>query len=196
MSDCANVEMRELLPELVHDRLDATARARVAAHLPTCSDCRAELELLQAARAALQPIMPLDKRAIVAALPQPKSRPALQPLATRQVWRIAAAITVIALGGLSINTVRQMGGPDMVLIDSARSTDTAGAQAGAVVAIADTPAAASRNGGMTAGFGVMDLADEDLEALIGELDKLEAAPRVDPDANRFGRMVAGTTGGD
>jgi hypothetical protein len=138
----------------------------------------------------------LDKRAIVAALPQPRGRQTVRPVATRQVWRIAAAIGVMALGGLSITTVRQMGGPNVMLVDSARSSDTAAAQPTAVVAIADTPVATSRNGGMTAGVGVIDLADEDLEVLIGELDKLEAAPRVDPDANRFGRMVAGTTGGN
>lgn len=195
MSDCANVEMRELLPELVHDRLDAATHARVTAHLAACSECRAELELLQTARQALRPIMPLDKRAIVAALPLPKSRQTAHTLGSRRVWRIAAAVTVIALGGVSLNTVRQLGGPDMALVDSARNSgDTGAAQPESVLAIADTPVAtpAQPDG---AGL-VIDLADEDLEALIGELDKLEAAPRVDPDANRFGRMVAGITGGD
>jgi hypothetical protein len=118
-------------------------------------------------------------------------------MATRRVWRIAAAVTVIALGGLSLNSVRQLGGPDMALVDSARDGgDTGAVQPESVVAIADTPVAAAGQAGAMAGVGVIDLADEDLEALIGELDKLEAAPRVDPDANRFGRMVAGTTGGD
>lgn len=196
MSDCANVEMRELLPELVHDRLDAATHARVTAHLTTCSECRAELELLQTARQALRPIMPLDKRAIVAALPRPVSRQAPMSGARARTWRMAAAITVIALGGLSVNTVRQLGGPDVVLVDSAGSGgDTGAVRPESVVAIADTPVAASGQAGAMAGVGVIDLADEDLEALIGELDKLEAAPRVDPDANRFGRMVAGTTGG-
>jgi anti-sigma factor RsiW len=195
MSDCANVEMRELLPELVHDRLDAATHARVTAHLAACSECQAELELLQTARQALRPIMPLDKRAIVAALPLPRNRQATRPLASRRVWRIAAAITVIALGGVSFTTMRQLGGPDMALVDSARNSgDTGAAQPESVLAIADTPVAAPEQAGV-AGV-VIDLADEDLETLIGELDKLEAAPRVDPDANRFGRMVAGITGGD
>ena len=195
MSDCANVEMRELLPELVHDRLDAATHARVTAHLAACSECRAELELLQTARQALRPILPVDKRAIVAALPHPRRDHVTRPVGTRRVWQIAAAITVIALGGLSLTTVRQLGGPDVALIDSARNGGDTGAQPESVVAVVDTPVAAPGQAGI-ADVGVTDLADEDLEALIGELDKLEAAPRVDPDANRFGRMVAGTTGGD
>lgn len=195
MSDCANVEMRELLPELVHDQLDAATHARVTAHLAACSECRAELELLQTARQALRPIMPLDKRAIVAALPLPGNRQAARPLASRRGWQIAAAITVIVLGGVSFNTVRWVGGPEMALVDSARNSgDTGAARAESVLAIADTPVATPDRAG-AAGV-VIDLADEDLETLIGELDKLEAAPRADPDANRFGRMVAGITGGD
>ena len=46
MSDCANVEIRELLPEYLHDRLGAPQRALVEAHLSDCEDCSAELGTL------------------------------------------------------------------------------------------------------------------------------------------------------
>jgi hypothetical protein len=48
---------------------------------------------------------------------------------------------------------------------------------------------------LTAGGGVGDLADEDLEALIGALDRMEAAPHAEPDAGGFARIVSGATGG-
>ena len=39
MFDCANVEMRELLPDLVAGTLDAATRARVERHHATCAEC-------------------------------------------------------------------------------------------------------------------------------------------------------------
>ena len=42
MNDCPNAEMRDLLPDLLHERLDASPRAVVSAHVGACEDCRAE----------------------------------------------------------------------------------------------------------------------------------------------------------
>ena len=196
MSDCTNVEMRESLPELLHGQLSGAARAQLEAHLASCSDCRAELELLQTARASIAAMAPgaIDTRAIVAALPRPRARWAPAAVQSRSAWRIAAAVTVIALGGLSLNVVRQYSdGRVFAVSDSTRDGAPAPDD---LVASADTPVTGTGRPGVTGGVGVTDLADEDLEALIGALDQLEAAPHVDPEANRFSRMVGGTIGGD
>lgn len=192
MSDCTNIEMREWLPELLHGRLDAGARAGVERHLESCGECRAEYELLLSARASLQSLMPVDKRAILAALPRAGARQAAPALHARSVWRVAAAVAVLVLGGLSFNAVRES--PDGRVTAVGDSTGP-GVDTGDVVAIADTPIAGSR-GSLPGEPGFPDLADDDLEALIGALDQLEAAPHVDPEAYRFSRMVGGTTGGD
>src|SRR4029078_419075 len=47
MNDCLNAEMRDLLPDLLHDRLAADVRAAVTAHVSACIDCREELEVLR-----------------------------------------------------------------------------------------------------------------------------------------------------
>ena len=193
MSDCTNIEMREWLPELLHRRLDATARTRVESHLESCGECRAEYELLQSARASLQPLLPVDTRAIIAALPRAGTRQAVPAYHARNVWRVAAAVAVIVLGGLSFNAVRQSTENRVAAVGD--STGPGVIDTGDVVAIADTPISGGR-GPLTGEPGFVDLADDDLEALIGALDQLEAAPHVDPEANRFSRMVGSTTGGD
>lgn len=190
MSDCTNVEMRELLPDLVSGRISAVDKARVSTHVEECSDCKAELELLSSVRSAVEEMAPAypSTSEIVAALPRPQKIRKLPVKAPHRAWRVAAAVTAIALGGVSLTVLRQYaGGPG---IDSARVRDT-----GALVAIADSPTAADV-ARLTAGLGTMDLADEDLEALIGALDRIEAAPTEDPESNRLGRMVASATGGD
>src|SRR5688500_12481254 len=118
MFDCANVEMRELLPELAAGSLDAAARARVEAHVATCAECASELETVRAIRAAFASTPAVDTHRIVAALPKP---PAVAPSRRRQMarrrwmdWRVAAALTMVTVGGLSVavSQRRQPGGPD------------------------------------------------------------------------------------
>src|SRR5215831_11581208 len=110
MSDCPNAEIRDLLPDLLHDRLDARTRARVVAHVDGCEDCRSELELLRSMRNALDHDTPrVDVTRIVAALPAPSSvRPAQRRHGWRVLndWRIAAAVTFIVAGATSLVVMR------------------------------------------------------------------------------------------
>src|SRR5262245_54070345 len=100
MSDCTNAEIRDRLPDLIHDRLDASERTAVMAHVAQCAECRAEVDVLRAARAMFETRAPrVDVGRIVGALPSPRAS-AGRPTRRRAIdWRIAAAITVLAVGG-------------------------------------------------------------------------------------------------
>src|SRR5215467_3442013 len=106
MSDCPNAEVRDLLPDLLHDRLDAHTRARVVAHVDGCADCRSELELLRSLRGSLDRATPrVDVNRIVAVLPAAASvGPAQRRRGVRVLndWRIAAAVTFIVAGATSL----------------------------------------------------------------------------------------------
>src|SRR5438094_696228 len=103
MTDCPNADIRDQLADLLHDRLDASARAAVMAHVDVCADCRGELELLR----SLHHLMiartpPVNVGRIVAAL-------STRPIARRRGvnWRLAAAVTVLAVGGTSLAIVNR-----------------------------------------------------------------------------------------
>ena len=107
MFDCANVEMRELLPELVAGTLDARTRAGVEAHVAGCAECASELETLRLVRASFAGAPVVDASRIVASLPKPPAKASQPAAATPRVarwmdWRIAAALTMITVGGLSV----------------------------------------------------------------------------------------------
>ena len=51
MVDCPRDDIRDLLPDLVHDQLEPAERVRVEQHLVDCELCAAELELLRSLRA-------------------------------------------------------------------------------------------------------------------------------------------------
>lgn len=107
MRDCADVTMRERLPDLIQDRLPVALRAEVHAHLNTCADCRAELTILQRVRAtAVAP--PVDTARIVAALPSYRAAAPWRRMARSPVLRVAAAIVLVA-GGALLLTDRQPG---------------------------------------------------------------------------------------
>src|ERR1041384_4827573 len=103
MSDCPNAEIRDLLPDLLHERLDAPTRARVLAHVNGCADCRSELELLRSLRASIERSAPaVDVDRIAAALPKPGTTRVVHRRRTYVGWRIAAAATFLVAGGTSL----------------------------------------------------------------------------------------------
>jgi hypothetical protein len=78
MNDCSNANIRDQLPDLLHDRLSVSVRAAVMAHVDGCMDCRDELELLRGVRGALVAQTPrVDIAYVVGALPKAPTRPAV-----------------------------------------------------------------------------------------------------------------------
>lgn len=205
MSDCANVEMRERLPELLHGTLPDALRRDTEAHVASCADCAAELELLHEVRQMLdaRPAPRIDTAAIVAALPRPSARPissapSRRSMVPSSVWRMAATVTLLALGSLSLPGVRRIFGAgtpaDSLVVDTSVTPQVA-VLPETTGAVTPAPAVTSpRRASLTAGGGVTDLADEDLEALIGALDRLEATPGAEPEANPMARIITTGTG--
>jgi len=87
MNDCQNAEMRDQLPDLLHERLAATERAVVMAHLDGCVDCRDELALLRVAHGTLIKATPrIDLNFIVEALPKTAPRTRTLSVSRRPMW--------------------------------------------------------------------------------------------------------------
>jgi hypothetical protein len=184
MSDCPNVEIRELLPEYLHDRLTASDRARVEAHLASCEECTAELATLRAVRQAYAHVPAIDSAPILRALPRPSRKVTARGSSRRfKAWRIAAAISFISLGGTSLIIARSFfdtestGRPS----DSAEHVVRISEGADSMVLSPGQPAPGRARPSISFGGGVSDLATEDLEKLLGAIESLEAAPPVEPD---------------
>lgn len=157
MRDCANGELRDLLPDWVHGRLDADHARTMASHVATCDDCAEEVALLRDLAASLTAAAPrVHVAAIVAALPKPpraRLRPVQLQWYQRTQLRAAAVLLVMA------------GATTMAVFNRSPNTSS------------DMPAPAA------IGFagGVSDLSDRDLQSLLTEMDKLEATPTAEPE---------------
>jgi anti-sigma factor RsiW len=204
MNDCLNADIRDQLPDLLHDRLDASERAAVMAHVDACVDCRAELELLRGIHGMLVSQAPgVDVDAVVRALPARVAQP-IRVAPRRRVWtdwRIAAAVTVLAVGGGSFAVIRQ--GEVPTAADSGfasasstghtgqAATDTSapqGARAAADGAVRsanssqqNTAASADDRNGLGTTAHLADLNERQLQALLDQIDQLQAVPITDPE---------------
>ena len=130
MTECDNAEIRDVLPDYVAETLSAAQMSRISMHVAECGACQAEVALLRVARASRPQAVHIDVDAIVARLGKPAQATALSvpsgvrvavaapsavqvPSMTqrakrsrRNVWQFAAALAVIAIGGLSVVVAR------------------------------------------------------------------------------------------
>lgn len=175
MSECSTPTMRDLLPEYLHQRLDPAERQAVDAHLADCDECRLELAMLTSVRQAMQQRTPaIDTAAIVRALPRPARRRTARPL----MLQLAAALSFISIGGVSLVVARSFYDQrtGTVIEDTARTNTRLDSVPGG-----GTPVVAAGRPGLTVGGGVADLGTDELEQLLGALESLEAVPSAEPD---------------
>ena len=175
MIDCPNAEVRDLLPDFAHDRgrLSAETRVAVESHLATCPSCREELALLENVRRAYARVPAVDAERVVASLPRPM--PSGAPAAGRArgrpaslwTWQRIAAVALVAVGAATIWLAldRLDPGSSPVRVDSTLASS----------------ATATPSPAMPLGHELSDLSDQELEALLGALDDLEALPALDPE---------------
>jgi anti-sigma factor RsiW len=195
MHDCADGEMRDLLPGYVNDTLSAAERSAVSAHIQDCADCAAEVELIQAvARAFPAPVV--DTAKIVSMLPAAPRR-ARRGMPMSGAWRFAAAIGGFAIGALSVAALRGAfnKAPSGRQVASAPSPSPRAAAPAAqqpttatvtrAPLAAHAPVASAKPAPVSISFGggLGDLTDAQLDMLMGELDTLDALPSAEPETH-------------
>ena len=199
MTDCPNAEMRDRLPDLLHERLDSATRTVVMAHVESCAECRAELTLIREAHVALvSGIRSVDvtviARRVLERTRVPRASATRQPLrraawASLLDWRVAASIAVLVVGGGSVllmNGNRAGQQPPAVVASPSVSTDAP--HVGSSTAIAErtvrhessTTTVPSR-AELSAGGEVGDLSEADLRALLHDLNGMDAVPSTEPE---------------
>lgn len=173
MTECTNETLRELVPLLAQDALGAAESARVRAHVATCGSCREELAAIQAARQLFAAATPrVDEAAILRRLPAaPGARPQLRlepSSAKRPRWRmqpvLAAAASVLLVAALSLTALqsRFFGPATAASPDVVASTSTA----------------------VLGGTQLGELESDELEALLSELNALDALVAEEPTSYR------------
>ena len=186
MSDCADGELRDLLPLYASARLAASERERVDAHIAGCAECAAELALLRSVAKAYD-VTPIGIDAIAAALPRPgravRAKPHV-PFHRQPLWRIAASITLVIASVAMVELVRLGGGPDGMVAGSSAGVDSSiGQPVESTLAMSNTGSAGVSDGPRaTFGGGTLaELTDAQLEVLLASLEALDGNVLADPE---------------
>ena len=184
MTDCGNETIRDLLPLLAHDALEADEATRVRAHVASCASCATELELLGAARRVFDGATPqMNAAAIVAGLPVPTptigGRPVLrlERAAGRRrfslpSYALAAAASLILVATLSVGALRS------VFFGASGSDSTE------VAAVETGSGAATETAEILGAGGLSELGTAELTALLAELEAMEATVAAEPNTIR------------
>lgn len=201
MTDCLNEEMRDRLPLLGSDALDASETAAARVHLAGCAACREELRAVEFSRAVLTAAAPrVDVGAIVAALPAPRLHVVVgsgtgarggaverqgASAARRAGFRrsrpyLAAAASLLIVASLASPLLTGVfrestpgGVPDTSLTVAGPESPVS-----TPPAFPSTPVAAVH--GIAMEGGLSDLSDDALSALLSELDAIEATVATEP----------------
>jgi hypothetical protein len=191
MTDCPNAEMRDRLPDLLHEQLEMSVRAALMAHVDQCEDCRAEVALLREARIVLSPdVLAVDVVAISRVVIE-KTRTQVNAGAHRSPWmdwRIAASLLLLLVGAGSVKMYvgsREAPAPVAVVADTSSVAPNA-ARAETVATAATGPSEPSSvvtaaSAELSAAGSVSDLSESELRALLQELDAMDAVPSAEPE---------------
>jgi anti-sigma factor RsiW len=193
MSECTNGELRDLLPELVNERLDAESRLRVEAHVASCAECADELALLRALRPALIGEPVIDTQRVAAAVLARTSGAPARARAHAGIangWKVAlAAAALLAAGALGYvaKSHRNGGAPEVAVAPApergAQDTGTppsSAPQSAHAPVRAPAPSAATSPASTGVLENLSDLSDDQVRALTASLDNLSAIPNADP----------------
>jgi len=174
MSDSSK-HVTDLLPDLLHGRLEGATRAEVETHLAACVDCRAELELLARAKQAL--VAPrMDFTRVAAAVPT-YGATRRHRIGTR-IMQIAAVITVIATALSAVAKLSHDRERDVVRREPAvNSSPAVQRSADESVQVAKAPPkTAPATAELATGETLHDLTESELRALLEEIAALDGIP--------------------
>ncbi len=177
MIDCPNGDVRDLLPDLLHDRLPPAHGEIVRAHVDTCALCRDELALLQSLRASMRRAPLINVEPIVAALPVPGAARAPRWFGA-VAWRAAAAALVVSVGATTLAVVQRQSDVAPVSMAS-RPVLTGGARVPSTAPPVTNPALTAPRELAVASSSVSDLTDGELATLLGEIETLDVIPSVE-----------------
>lgn len=236
MTECMNAEMRDALPDFIHGQLDPARTADVRAHVVTCAECAAEVEILRLVVASAPSAPQMDVEKIAGALPVPTrhgfllhrgggrtssgtSSISVPPSAARpsRIWsrpavRVAAAVAIVAAGGLSLLAGRDVLRPEAQVGQTVVArTQPVQRPAASVVAAppASLPASAASTSteerqqvavasstALSLPGELRDLSDEHLAVLLNDINKMDALPAAEPETVEPAVNADGSLGGD
>ena len=190
MNNCTELDIKEMLPDLLHGKLDADARAQVEAHVTSCGECTEELKVLRTVKSAAVFVPAIDVDGVVRQIPpyRPIVPVAEAPARSRVVsWLLAASLIVVVLGGGSLLMIQKA--PAIAPVATAARSASGGGSTQTVRPGAVAPAGPSNDPAISVepaphalalATAVDGLSDNNLRQLMNDMNSFDALPATEP----------------
>ena len=191
MNKYTELDIKEMLPDLLHGKLDADARAQVEAHVASCESCAEELKVLRTVKSAAVFIPAIDVDRVVRQIaPYRAIVPAREvPARSRAVaWLVAASLVLVVAGGGSV-LLQKRTEQRMVSKDGHRSlppSEQGKDSLGPVVVRGGVPLQSRvnieppRTHALALAASVDGLSDKNLRQLMNDMNSFDALPATEP----------------
>jgi anti-sigma factor RsiW len=194
MNKCADNNIQEMLPDLLHRTLGDVERRRVEEHVASCESCQEDLDVLRTVRNAAVFAPAIDVDRVVRQIPPygiivpTKERPTSTRVVT---WLVAAGLALVAVGGGSV-LLQSNGSPAPTARgNESRPTQIAkapepakgsGVESPVVRTPVENPSLVAEHPQALALAAEADgLSDGGLVQLMNEMDNFDALPGSEPD---------------
>jgi anti-sigma factor RsiW len=191
MNKCTELELQEMLPDLLHGKLDADHRAKVEAHVAACAECTEELHMLRTVKSSAVFVPVIDVDRVARNIPPYRGvAPAREvPARSRAVaWLVAASLVLVVAGGGSVLVQQRQRGQQIVSADSGRlavpvpdsGMDSLG-PAAVTGGVPLQPRVNQRGHALALATSIDALSDYNLRQLMNDMNSFDALPATEPD---------------
>ena len=191
MNKYTELDIKEMLPDLLHGKLDADARAQVEAHVASCESCAEELEVLRTVKSAAVFIPAIDVDRVVRQIaPYRAIVPAREvPARSRAVaWLVAASLVLVVAGGGSVllqqrrteGQIRSTYDPGIPAPEQGKDSLGPVVVRGGVPLQSRVNIEPPRTHALALAAGVDGLSDKNLRQLMNDMNSFDALPATEP----------------
>jgi anti-sigma factor RsiW len=180
MNKCSELDIKEMLPDLLHGKLDADARVRVEAHIASCGECAEELEVLRTVKSAAVFIPAIDVDSVVRQIPPyrtivPVVEAPARPRPRLVSWLVAASLVAVVLGGGSLLMIQKAPtvGP-VAAVEREPAIATTPVEREPAISTTPVPHA------LALASAVDGLSDNNLQQLMNDMNSFDALPVTEP----------------
>jgi anti-sigma factor RsiW len=203
MTDITHDDIRDTLPDLLHDNVSADRRRAVEDHLRGCAECAAEMRVLQMVQTAHSFAPMIDAVKVSSAIPPYARIPLAAPQPTTRVWRMAVASAAVVLLAVTLvlrsSSAPASAGAPAVAVASAPAQPAGVNAAQPVVSVPSVgaPKAALQppKRELQVAATLDGLSDGSVARLVSEIDALDGLPSAEPENLGVGDPATDEEGG-
>ena len=189
MTDITHEQIRDVLPDALHGKLDEERRRTVESHLRSCAECASEMRVLQMVKDAPSFAPMIDAVKVSSAILPYGGVPVERPVARPRVWQVALAAAAVVIVAVSMfargSSAPVVSGNPRQVVSVPAAGGSASPAIGDSPAVMKSPTVSVQHSKpveeLQVAVGLEGLSDGSIAQLAREIDGLDGLPSAEPE---------------